>query len=155
MPSADPLLASARPAQRPAGAGMDTPLGRPPAWRRYLAYGAAGLLVLGGGIWLRTAAGDHDYRVPIGKLSLAEVTRGPFEDFIAVRSTAVPFTTQYLTADQGGAVKQVLVEDGAQVKAGQPLIVLTNATLQLQVASREADTAGQINALENTRIQLE
>jgi len=75
--------------------------------------------------------------------------------FIAVRSTATPFTTRYLTADQGGSVKQVLVEDGAVVKAGQPLIVLTNATLQLQVASREADTAGQINALENTKIQLE
>jgi putative ABC transport system permease protein len=44
----------------------------------------------------------------------------------------------------------VLVEDGAEVKAGQPIIVSTNATLQLQVASREADTAGQINALENT-----
>jgi HlyD family secretion protein len=52
-------------------------------------------------------------------------------------------------------VKEVLVEDGAEVKAGQPLVVLTNATLQLQVASREADTAGQINALENTKIQLE
>jgi HlyD family secretion protein len=97
----------------------------------------------------------HTYRVAIDRLTIGEVTKGPFEDFIAVRSTAAPFTTRYLTADQGGSVKQVLVEDGAEVKGGQPLIVLTNATLQLQVASREADTAGQINALENTKIQLE
>ncbi len=115
----------------------------------------AGLLVLAGALWLRANTGGHTYRVAIDKLTLGEVTKGPFEDFISVRSTAAPFTTRYLTADQGGSVKQVLVEDGAEVKAGQPLIVLTNATLQLQVASREADTAGQINALENTKIQLE
>jgi HlyD family secretion protein len=134
---------------------MDTPLSRPPAWRRYVLFAIAGLLVLAGGLWLLAHTSGHTYRVPIDKLTLGEVTKGPFEDFIAVRSTAAPFTTRYLTADQGGSVKQVLVEDGAEVKAGQPLIVLTNATLQLQVASREADTAGQINALENTKIQLE
>src|SRR3984893_7949399 len=135
--------------------GMDTPLSRPPTWRRYAPYGIAALWVLVGGLWLRAHTSGHADRVPIDKLTLGEVTKGPFEDYIAVRSTAAPFTTRYLTADQGGSVKQVLVEDGAEVKAGQPLIVLTNATLQLQVATREADTAGQINALENTKIQLE
>ncbi|HEY2532506.1 MAG TPA: efflux RND transporter periplasmic adaptor subunit [Xanthobacteraceae bacterium] len=48
-----------------------------------------------------------------------------------------------------------MAEDGATVKAAQPLIILDNTTLQLQVASREADAAGQINALENTKLQLE
>jgi HlyD family secretion protein len=134
---------------------MDTPLSRPPAWRRYSPYGIACALVLSAGTWLIAHPSGHTYRVPIDKLTIGEVTKGPFEDFIAVRSTAAPFTTRYLTADQGGSVKQVLIEDGAEVKTGQPLIVLTNATLQLQVASREADTAGQINALENTKIQLE
>jgi HlyD family secretion protein len=52
-------------------------------------------------------------------------------------------------------VDKVLVEDGARVRAGQPLIILANSALQLQVASREADVANQINALENTRLQLE
>ena len=156
MSPGEQLLATNDPLPNPtAMGGMDTPLSRPPAWRRYVPYGIAGLLVLAGGLWLRANTSGHTYRVPIDKLTLGEVTKGPFEDFIAVRSTAAPFTTRYLTADQGGSVKQVLVEDGAEVKAGQPLIVLTNATLQLQVASREADTAGQINALENTKIQLE
>src|SRR5580692_3345344 len=141
-------------AQSPGG-GMDTPLVRAPAWRRFVPYGIGAILLLGVIVWLLAGANRHVYRVPIDKLTLGEVTQGPFEDFIAVRSTAAPFTTRYLTADQGGSVKQVLVEDGAEVKTGQPLIILTNATLQLQVASREADTAGQINALENTKIQLE
>jgi HlyD family secretion protein len=148
-PRAEPLAA-----QSPGG-GMDRPLVRQPAWRRYTPYGICGLLVLSGTFWLLARSHSQVYRVPIDRLTLGEVTQGPFEDFIAVRSTAAPFTTHYLTADQGGTVKQVLDEDGATVKAGQPLIILVNTALQLQVASREADTASQINALENTKLQLE
>jgi HlyD family secretion protein len=48
-----------------------------------------------------------------------------------------PFIIDYLTTDQGGTVKQVLVEDGAKVKSGQPLIVLSNPALQLQVAAQQ------------------
>jgi HlyD family secretion protein len=138
-----------------ASGGMDTPLVRPPAWRRYIPYVIGGLLLLSVSVWLLARSHAHVYRVPIDRLTLGEVTQGPFEDFIAVRSTAAPFTTHYLTADQGGTVKQVLAEDGTTVKAGQPLIILANTALQLQVASREADTASQINALENTKLQLE
>jgi HlyD family secretion protein len=141
-------------APSPSG-GMDTPLVRPPAWRRYAPYGIGALLLLGVIVWLLAGANRHVYRVPINRLTFGEVTQGPFEDFIAVRSTAAPFTTHYLTADQGGAVKQVLAEDGTTVKVGQPLIILANTALALQVASREADTASQINALENTKLQLE
>jgi HlyD family secretion protein len=135
--------------------GMDTPLVRQPAWRRYYPYGIVALLLLSVIVWLLAGAHRHVYRVPIDRLTFGEVTQGPFEDFIAVRSTAAPFTTRYLTADQGGTVKQVLAEDGTTVKAGQPLLILANTALQLQVASREADTASQINALENTKLQLE
>jgi len=134
---------------------MDTPLVRVPAWRRFVPYGIGALLLLGAIVWLLAGANRHVYRVPIDRLTFGEVTQGPFEDFIAVRSTAAPFTTHYLTADQGGTVKEVLAEDGTTVKAGQPLIILANTALQLQVASREADTASQINSLENTKLQLE
>jgi HlyD family secretion protein len=146
----------AEPSAAPSAAGgMDRALVRQPAWRRHAPYGIAGLLVLIATVWLLARSHSQVYRVPIDRLTLGEVTQGPFEDFIAVRSTAAPFTTHYLTADQGGTVKQVLAEDGATVKAGQPLIILVNTALQLQVASREADTASQINALENTKLQLE
>ena len=137
------------------GDGMDTPLVPRPAWRRYVPYAIGGLLLLAASVWLLTRSHSHLYRVPIDRLTFGEVSQGPFEDFIAVRSIAAPFTTRYLTADQGGTVKQILAEDGTTVRAGQPLIILANTALQLQVASREADTASQINALENTKLQLE
>jgi HlyD family secretion protein len=135
--------------------GMDRPLARPPAWRRYAPHALAAALAAGVAAWLLTGAVGRAYRTPLDRLTIAAVTRGPFEDYIAVRGAAAPFATRYLTAEQGGVVKQLLVEDGATVKAHQPLIVLSNASLQLDVASREAETANQVNALENTRLQLE
>ncbi len=140
--------------QQPSG-GMDRPLTQRPPWRRYGIYTIVGILVLGVAVLLLSGLGSHAYRVPLDRLTFGTVTRAPFEDFVAVRATAAPFATSYLTADQGGTVKEVLAEDGAAVKVGQPLILLANAPLQLQVISREADTASQINALENTKLQIE
>jgi HlyD family secretion protein len=134
---------------------MDRPLARPPAWRRYAPYAAAAALAVGAVVWLLHGVGISTYRVPADQLTIGTVTRGKFEDYIAVRATVAPFTTFYLTTEQGGVVKQVRAEDGATVIAGQPLIVLSNTTLRLQVASREADISSQINAIESTKLQLE
>lgn len=134
---------------------MDRPLAPAPWWRRYAPHAIVGVVAVAIAIWLLASARDRVYRIPLDHVTIATVTRGPFEDYIAVRGAAAPFATHYLTAEQGGVVKQVLVEDGATVKAHQPLMVLSNAALQLQVASREADTESQVNALENTRLQLE
>lgn len=139
----------------PAGHGMDKPLARPPAWRRYGPYVAAAVIVAAGAFWLLHGMGISTYRVSADQLTIGTVTRGKFEDYIAVRATVAPLTTFYLTTEQGGVVKQVLAQDGATVKAGQPLIVLSNAGLRLQVASREADISSQINAIESTKLQLE
>jgi len=139
----------------PAGHGMDKPLARPPAWRRYGPYAAGALLLVGAVFWLLHGAGVSTYRVAADQLTIGTVTRGKFEDYIAVRATVAPLTTFYLTTEQGGVVAQVLAEDGATVKAGQPIIVLSNTALRLQVASREADISSQINAIESTKLQLE
>lgn len=139
----------------PAGHGMDKPLARPPAWRRYGPYAAAAAILIGGAVWLLQGVSVSTYRVPADQLTIGTVTRGKFEDYIAVRATIAPLTAFYLTTEQGGVVAQVLTEDGATVKAGQSLIVLSNTALRLQVASREADISSQINAIESTRLQLE
>ncbi|MGH8200749.1 MAG: efflux RND transporter periplasmic adaptor subunit [Steroidobacteraceae bacterium] len=145
----------ADPSPPPADGGMDKPIDRPPAWRRYGPYGAGALLLIVAVAWLLHGIGVSTYRVPADQLTIGTVTRGKFEDYIAVRATVAPLTTFYLTTEQGGGVQQVLAEDGAIVKAGQPLIVLSNTALRLQVASREADISSQINTIESTKLQLE
>ncbi|HYJ35637.1 MAG TPA: HlyD family efflux transporter periplasmic adaptor subunit, partial [Rhizomicrobium sp.] len=110
---------------------------RKPLWKRYWKHAAVMLVAAAGAAWLLAGKGGNVYRAPINQLTIDTVTQGPFEDYIAVRGAVAPFITAYLTTDQGGTVKQVLVEDGAKVKAGQPLIVLSNPALQLQVAAQQ------------------
>jgi HlyD family secretion protein len=117
--------------------GMDRVIARKPRWRRYAPLAIVVLAVAGIAGWLLSGTGGNVYRVPVNRLTIGTVTQGPFEDYIAVRGAVAPYTTAYLTTDQGGTVKQVLVEDGARVKSGQPMIVLSNPALQLQVAAQQ------------------
>lgn len=117
--------------------GQDRVIARRPVWRRY-AVPAAGTVLLAGGIaWLLVGSDGNVYRAPLEQLTIGTVREGAFEDYVAVRGAVAPFITAYLTTDQGGTVKQVLVEDGAKVKGGQPLIILSNPALQLQVAAQQ------------------
>jgi HlyD family secretion protein len=117
--------------------GMDRAIARTPRWRRYGPWAAAAAVIGGIAIWALAGAGGNVYRVPINRLTIGTVSEGPFEDYIAVRGAVAPFISDYLTTDQGGTVKQVLVEDGATVKSGQPLVILSNPALQLQVAAQQ------------------
>jgi HlyD family secretion protein len=124
-------------AATPVGAGMDRAIARRPGWRRYGPVAAVVAVIGGVAVWALAGAGGNVYRVPVNRLTIGTVSEGPFEDYIAVRGAVAPFITDYLTTDQGGTVKQVLVEDGATVKSGQPLIILSNPALQLQVAAQQ------------------
>src|SRR5665213_1447506 len=128
---------------------MDQPVARKRVWRRLVPYGVISVLVLGAATWLLLQQSKgHVYRLPLNRVTLATVTARPFEDYIAVRGSVAPLITDYLTTDQGGTVKQVLVEDGAMVKKGQPLIILSNPALQLQVAAQQL-------AFEQTRFKYQ
>jgi HlyD family secretion protein len=117
---------------------MDQPVIRSRPWRRYVPYTVAGMVAVGAVAWvLLQQSKGHVYRLPLNRVTLGTVTPGAFEDYIAVRGTVAPLVIDYLTTDQGGTVKQVLVEDGATVKRGQKLIILSNPALQLQVAAQQ------------------
>ena len=121
----------------PGSDGQDRRIARKPLWRR---YGLAVVVVLAAGAgaaWLLTRGGGNVYRAPISQLTIGTVHQGPFEDYIAVRGAVAPLLIAYLTTEQGGTVKQLLAEDGAMVKQGQPLIILSNPALELQTATQQ------------------
>jgi HlyD family secretion protein len=130
----EPELAASSPT---GGEGQDRLLVPKPRWRRHLPWVVVVLIAGGGAAWRLSAHGGNVYRAPLSQITLGTVREGPFEDYAAVRGTVAPLITAYLTTDQGGTVKRVLVEDGARVKAGEPLIVLSNPALQLQVAAQQ------------------
>jgi len=89
------------------------------------------------------------------RIRTAEVTRGMYEDYIPLRAAVEPERTVYLDAIEGGRVEAVLVEEGTFVEEGQPLIDLSNTSLQLDVIAREAEVSEQLNNLRNTQLAIE
>jgi len=89
------------------------------------------------------------------RLTVSEVKYGTFREYIPITGNIVPKETVYLDAVEGGQVTQVLVEEGATVSAGQPLLELKNTNLQLEMISTEARLSEQINNLNNTRLAFE
>jgi HlyD family secretion protein len=89
------------------------------------------------------------------RIRTAEVSNGMYEDYIPLRASVEPEKTVYLDAIEGGRVDAILVEEGAFVEQGQPLIDLSNTSLQLDVIAREAEVSEQLNNLRNTQLAIE
>jgi HlyD family secretion protein len=120
-----------------------TPLGRK------LMYGGAGVLALLFAWWLVSALlGGRSLSINSERITVSDVTVGTFEDFVPLRGRLVPRSTVYLDAVEGGRVDSVLVEDGTVVAAGDPIVVLSNTNLQLEVLGREAAVTEQLNLVE-------
>ncbi|MCC6917817.1 MAG: HlyD family efflux transporter periplasmic adaptor subunit [Alphaproteobacteria bacterium] len=138
------------------GSGMDRRIEKKRLTRRRLygiAGGAAALALI---VYLAFAVqGGRVYRMDAAQVTVSTVQRGTFDDFIPVRGKLAPLSTVYLETIEGGRVDRRLVEDGALVKAGQPLIDLSNAAIQLDVISREAQIAEQMNNLRTTDLLFE
>ena len=89
------------------------------------------------------------------RLSVARVESGTFEDFIPIRGRIAPLKTVFLDAVQGGRVEEILLEDGALVQAGQPIVRLSNSDLQLSVMSTESRVIEQLNSMRDQELRLE
>jgi len=138
------------------GEGMDRAIEKRVSWGRLLGFGVAAVAVLVFAWWLASALfGGRSLSVNAQRVSASPVTVGTFEDFIPLRGRLVPRSTVYLDAIEGGRVESVLVEDGANVQAGDLIAVLSNTNLQLEVLGREAAVAEQLNNMRTIELQLE
>jgi HlyD family secretion protein len=139
----------------PDAGGMDRQLASRRWPGRHLAWlGLAALLLAGVGFVLVTPEG-RSLTVADDRLLLAPVSAGVFEDTIPIRARVAPLKTVYLDAMQGGRVEEILVEDGAAVVAGQPLVRLSNSDLQLSVMSTESRVMEQLNSMRDQELRLE
>lgn len=99
--------------------------------------------------------GTRTLRIPLNQVTSATVERGVFHDLIPLRANVVPRDTVYVDAMDGGRVDRVLVQAGDVVEAGQPMIVLSNTNLALQVIQQESQLNQAISQLQQNEISLE
>ena len=122
--------------------------------RKALPYwGGALLLVFIGWLVLRDDA--RKLRVGGEAITVSEVRRGEFNDYIRVSGRVVPMTTVQLSPLEGGVVKEIVAEEGAHVREGDIILILSNESLDMQILNAEADLAEKENILRNTMIQME
>ena len=121
---------------------------------RIAIYGAAAVAVAFIAYQLLTI-NPSSLNVDAEKLTLAQVTHGPFLEYIVEQGEVMPLRTIYLDAVEGGRVEEVFVLEGSQIEQGTPILRLSNATLQLSVMQREADLFREVNRLRETRVTME
>jgi HlyD family secretion protein len=118
-----------------------------------IAIGAGALLVLALLFWwFMPGAGSQT--VTKNRLTISTVQTGRFEDFIPLRAKVTPLLTVYIDSIEGGRVDKVLVEDGTDVVAGQPIAMLSNAELQLSTLARQTEVEQQINNMRSQELAL-
>jgi len=88
------------------------------------------------------------------RLTVSDVKRGPFQEFIPVMGNVLPYY-HYLTAVEGGTVEEIYMEAGTKVEKGDPILKLANTNLLINLMWREAELFQQINNLRNTRLDME
>lgn len=135
---------------------MDTIIERKSKFRKKYYYWVGGglfLLAFVGYLLLRDTSSSM--KVEKDRLTIATVRQGEFNDYIRVIGQVMPRHIIYLDAVEGGRVEERLIEEGAQVKAGDVILRLSNPLLNIGIMQSEADLAYQENELRNTRISME
>ncbi len=75
--------------------------------------------------------------VDVERITISEIKKGPFLEFIPVNGIVQPITTIYLDALEGGRVEEKYVEDGTVMKKGEPILRLSNTDLELSLVNQE------------------
>ena len=82
-------------------------------------------------------SGKSRLNVDTERITIMEIKKGPFQEFIPVNGTVLPLTTIYLDALEGGRVEEKFVEDGAVMKKDQPILRLSNTDLELSLVNQQ------------------
>ena len=138
---------------------MDKELPKIKGWRRAITKKAipwwcGGIVLAAIAVLLATTSSDS-MKVDKNNLLTATVEKGEFNDYTRVSGSVQPLISVQLSPHEGGIVQEILIEEGSKVKTGDPILILSNDNLDLQILNAEAELAEKENILRNTMIQME
>jgi HlyD family secretion protein len=119
---------------------------------RRIAYLGGGLALAGLiAFSIASTTGKAKLNVDNQRLTVSEVKKAAFQEFIPVNGVVLPITTIYMDATEGGRVEEKFVEDGTVLQKGQPILRLINTDLELDLANRETAVFDLITNMQRTR----
>jgi HlyD family secretion protein len=122
--------------------------------KRIATFGGISLFVIFVGYQLIFADRRSTLKVEKDKITISEVKRGNFQEWIPQTGTVEPSHTVYLDAVEGGTIKRVVAESGAMLKKGDVILELSNLNRELDVLAQEAQLNESINRVRDTRLAV-
>jgi HlyD family secretion protein len=137
------------------GRGMDRKIDRSKT-KLMIGIGAGiAVLAFAAFVWAVRPAAPGVYVVDAAKIQIETAAQGQLDDFVTSLGSVVPGQTIFLDAVEGGRVEKIHALSGDVVKEDQILLELSNTQLQLEVITREAEVADQLNTLREKEIESE
>ena len=133
---------------------MDIVREPPKKTRKYVAYGAIAVAVLGGTLALskmEPAAPSVDRAT----LWIDTVRRGTMVRQVRAPGTLVPEHVRIISAQTAGRVEQLIAQPGATVTPSTPLLLVTNPDVNLQQLEADRQLGQAEASLQSLRTQLE
>lgn len=118
----------------------------------YMAGACLVLIVLG---WLVFAGHESTFRVSKDELTISEVRQAEFKDYVRTNGRVLPIQVVQISPEEGGIVREKVVEEGTHVKKGDVIVRLSNSNLDLQILNAEAELAEKQNLLRNTQVAMQ
>lgn len=120
------------------------------AWYIVAAVAAAALLV-----WIVLGTTANTMTVDASDITISDVTRGKFDDYVRLNGQVLPIQVVQISPEEGGIVREKVVEEGTRVRKGDVILRLSNSNLDLQILNAEAELAEKQNLLRNTQVAMQ
>lgn len=134
---------------------MDRPIEKKSFPRRYAGYIAAAVVAVALLAWLIFGSTASTMTIDSNEITISDVTRGEFDDYVRLNGQVVPIQVVQISPEEGGIVREKVVEEGTRVRKDDVILRLSNSSLDLQILNAEAELAEKQNLLRNTQITMQ
>ena len=134
---------------------MDRQIEKKSFLRRYAWYIAAAAALVAFLVWIVLGTSANTTTVDASDITISDVTRGKFDDYVRLNGQVLPIQVVQISPEEGGIVREKVVEEGARVRKGDVILRLSNSNLDLQILNAEAELAEKQNLLRNTQVAMQ
>lgn len=134
---------------------MDRQIEKKSFLRRYAWYIAAAAAFAALLVWIVLGTTASTMTVDASDITISDVTRGKFDDYVRLNGQVLPIQVVQISPEEGGIVREKVVEEGTRVRKGDVILRLSNSNLDLQILNAEAELAEKQNLLRNTQVAMQ
>ena len=134
---------------------MDRQIEKKSFLRRYAWYVAAAAALAALLVWIVLGTTASTMTVDATDITISDVTRGKFDDYVRLNGQVLPIQVVQISPEEGGIVREKVVEEGTRVRKGDVILRLSNSNLDLQILNAEAELAEKQNLLRNTQVAMQ